>query len=278
VAVGTAVAAAAAVVYTYTAHKQLGKMQETLEEMRKSGQSSTSLANQVIGNMNWLAKGLDGSVQQNQRAMDKQFALMAGQLDTMRRQLEATDRPWIKVDPSVASPLTFTARGNLQAAVTLTLKNIGRSVAVNVTVYVDAFIARPDGYVLSDLPLRRQKELCGTPKSPPFQVTMFPEDIRPFSVPITIQREEIEANAVTLPPGAGWPPSAGKPVYPVLVGCAYYQFAQFPDQHHTDFIYSIVGHASSDPKTPRLVITGHDLAVEDVGLERWPRSGGDFAN
>jgi hypothetical protein len=60
-----------------------------------------------------------------------QASLTAQSIDLARRQLELSQRPWLAMEVSLASPLTFTDKyGSMFAKVSL--KNIGNSVAVNV--------------------------------------------------------------------------------------------------------------------------------------------------
>ncbi len=49
---------------------QLGVMRGTLDEMKRGGVAATDQAWQAIGNINWLARTMDGSLQQAQRALD----------------------------------------------------------------------------------------------------------------------------------------------------------------------------------------------------------------
>lgn len=63
----TAVIAIATVLYVCASFRQLSKMEATLTEMRTDRQGSTDQANQVIGNMNWLARTMENSLRESNK-------------------------------------------------------------------------------------------------------------------------------------------------------------------------------------------------------------------
>jgi hypothetical protein len=94
---------------------QLNVMRGTLAEMQRSGQQSTDQVWQAIGNINWMAKSMDGSTKQSQQSMeasDKQSnrALNAS-VDASRND----QRAWLSVanlgmvnDPVAGQTFTVT--------------------------------------------------------------------------------------------------------------------------------------------------------------------------
>jgi hypothetical protein len=95
IVVATAVMAGSTVLYTVYARKQLGTMQNTLALMRQSGQQTTDQVNQMIGNLNWLAKGMDGSVQQTVAAMQASQKQAIGALNASIAASRLDQRAWI---------------------------------------------------------------------------------------------------------------------------------------------------------------------------------------
>src|ERR1035438_9233296 len=69
VAIATVVIAVANGLYTFFALQQWTTMKRTLEEMQRSGGAATDQAWRIIDNMNWLARTMDGSLQQTRRAL-----------------------------------------------------------------------------------------------------------------------------------------------------------------------------------------------------------------
>lgn len=200
------------------------------------------------------------------------------QLGAMQSQLGITDRPWIKGEPHVTSPIMFGDDGTLSISVTFVLDNVGHSVATDATVYASAFIPKWGGTEIFTEPLKRQGELCGKVQPHALTVTLFPGDITPFTVGLSISKQEIEAGIVPSPPGMTNPPSPpGKRTQPILFGCVDYQFSDLPGHHQTGFIYNVVRTDPKTPNVPYLIIVGDTLPVANVGLERWG-FGGDYAN
>jgi hypothetical protein len=99
-----AVAAVAAAVftglYTHYAAAQLSAMRQTLDEMRKSGAVATDQMWQAIGNINWLARGMDGSLKQAQLAMRASEKQSQSALDASIALSRLDRRPWIGITDS----------------------------------------------------------------------------------------------------------------------------------------------------------------------------------
>src|SRR5258708_31767846 len=70
----TAIIAAATICYVIAEFRQLRKMSDTLIEMKSAREGGTDQANQVIGNMNWLARTMESSLAKSQAALDASIA------------------------------------------------------------------------------------------------------------------------------------------------------------------------------------------------------------
>ncbi len=198
------------------------------------------------------------------------------QLAVMREQLEVTDRPWIRAEPQVSSPITFQENGNLAMDVTFVLDNVGRSVATDVTVYAGAFVPKWEGSEHFSRPLERQVQLCGKVQPHALTITLFPDEIKQFNVGLRISRKEIEANIVPPPPGIPNPPP-GKRTDPILFGCVDYRFSNLPEHHQTGFVYNIVRTDPKTPNVPYLIVVGDTLPAANTAFENWG-FGGDYAD
>jgi uncharacterized membrane protein YidH (DUF202 family) len=73
-------------------------MKGTLDEMRRSGQGARDQTNALISNMNWLARTMDGALQQNQRAMDSSQKQSKVALDASIAASRLDQRPWVWLD------------------------------------------------------------------------------------------------------------------------------------------------------------------------------------
>jgi hypothetical protein len=207
----------------------------------------------------------------------KQVSAAESQVGIMRNQLEAADRPWVTVELQIAAPLTFNDNGDLHISFMFTLKNVGRSVATNATVYVSVFVPPWEVSQHFNQPVERQRALCDKIQPHALTLMLFPDDVKPFNASITFSRAEIEANTIPPPPGMPIPPPPGKRIAPVLFGCVDYQFSSLPKHHQTGFIYSIFRHEPANQGTLFAIVIGQELPIARIRLERWS-FGGDYAN
>jgi hypothetical protein len=207
------------------------------------------------------------------QAYEMRMATLAAQqsASAAAAQLEATDRPWIKVIPGASSPLTF-KDGGLSFIVKFDVINVGRSVATSVGISALAFV--PSDSFYSTL-LERQSEVCN--RQFPYDLTMslFPNETRQTSVGMVISREEMEKNGIQIQ--LPLPLPSGKRIELALVGCAHYRYASLPRDHQTGFIYTI---SRSDPSIPSFhnpIIVGQDVPIDRIYVDR-SDFGGDAAN
>jgi hypothetical protein len=110
------------------------------------------------------------------------------QLDAMQRQLELTDRPWIKLDITPCTvcgerdirggPLTFDKDGRGSLTFRVTFVNVGKSVANHVSLrYEPIAIDSLDSKSLFKVPLEEQKNVCASTSTKGLDIgTVFPDD------------------------------------------------------------------------------------------------------
>jgi hypothetical protein len=79
--------------------------------------------------LQWRAmSSTDEKTGQNVATLQEQASTMKGQLDVMRDEFTATNRPWISLDskPEITAPLIFGDNGNINTSVHFSLINSGR--------------------------------------------------------------------------------------------------------------------------------------------------------
>jgi|ERR1035438_993017 hypothetical protein len=117
---------------------QLKVMQGTLEQMRSSGSVATDQTWQAIGNMNWLARGMDTSTRQAQQAMATSQAQSKTALDASVEAARLDQRAWVGL-------AEFTTIGGAETtdnghegfsykSVQIAIRNSGKTPAINLSV------------------------------------------------------------------------------------------------------------------------------------------------
>ena len=150
---------------------------------------------------------------------------------TMQRQLDLSERPWIKADLNtlaIIKDLTFNEKGGF---LTLSgeIANTGNSVALHTMVNVRIMDASqlPADWEIKDAPL------CGQGTKPPQSVgdILFPTDHIPFSIEAELYPSDIQyALAHGLIKGK---------VMPMAVICIRYQSTFEKSYHRTQYLFSL---------------------------------------
>ena len=159
-------------------------------------------------------------------AISASFAYRLG--DIASRNLIASNRPWISIDPIIASDVTWPEEG-ARITIKFKLKNIGHAPADIVVPITSSIYLMTPGHMD---PAGRQKQLCAAPKFPyrgPFGFTIFPDETDDSEANIElIVRKDIDTafyrnNGQTVE------------ITPTLVGCVKYRY-MLDDEHQTGFI------------------------------------------
>jgi hypothetical protein len=190
------------------------------------------------------------------------------QFDISLRQLESTDRPWVTIAFPQSAVFRFHEGGAASLGLTYTLKNIGRSPAVNIQLHASVIPLAQKDWITG--PFRWQKQTC-EPSS-----LRAPDPARGFSL---VPAEEISDGfsttldaqsiaAVNVAPLPGEIDDGVMRFNPVLVGCVTYSFVNSLKIHATGFIYSIARRIPKDPH-PHLVQGRANGSSEDVELTRF---------
>ena len=75
------------------------------------------------------------------RATQQASSAAKSTAEAAARQLELSQRPWISIDTSIESPLTFTAEGAAQVSVNFVIRNVGSTPAKGLSVQPKILIA-----------------------------------------------------------------------------------------------------------------------------------------
>jgi hypothetical protein len=190
-------------------------------------------------------------------------------LVTSQRQLDATERPWLKVS-LVAGAITF-QQGGMQFAMTPQITNIGHSVATGVVVPINVMLASSSEDFFKE-PLRKQAELCDPIASKPLsnqqdetQMSVFP-DSTDSSLVVGSGFSEKELRQA---PNANSNFRA-KHIVPIVIGCVDYQYGTAIRHHQTRFIYEVF-RSGTAPNTS--IEVGTDVPGNDVRLVPYPFGG-----
>jgi hypothetical protein len=185
-------------------------------------------------------------------------------LDQTDQTLKAAQRPWVKVDPQIAGPLTYTS-DEARVNIAFVLKNTGNSPAINVQIdpEIALHIQPKKNYI------QQMLEICNRVKATPDDNALlghaiFPGDIFTYKISLAKRRAEIENALSEFQNG-------GKEEFfsPVIVGCVSYRFAYQRGRHVTQFIVEL---SKKDPANPNVVVSfkmsDGDVPMSDLVLTR----------
>lgn len=155
------------------------------------------------------------------------------------QQLEAMDRPWVKIELSLAGP-TRVENGSAAFFPLWSLQNVGRSVAVEVynewAVYIQPFSQKA-----FTEPVEHQKGTCARADQPDrirLGRVVFPNEIKRDVASFTVDPGQLRDAQARSPDGLV--------SSIVLTGCIGYRWDTATRRHHTGFIYEIT---SADGRT-----------------------------
>jgi hypothetical protein len=182
----------------------------------------------------------------------KQADSAQAQVGLLQKQLEAADRPWVSIKIAPTYPITVSGESQ-QFRFSIELKNVGHSVATNVTVKYRV-VAPKWGDTVFKEPVNQQKAICGIPPNSSIRDpdseprTLFPGEVGPGGLSTALSREEMRIGAIPFKDTA----RIGRIFFaPVLVRCVDYTFASAIRHHQTGFIYDILGFdPARDPTIP----------------------------
>jgi hypothetical protein len=185
--------------------------------------------------------------------------------DTAAKQLELTDRPWVTIDVSIVSPLTYTDKG-AQINFSFVPKNVGHSPAQNVLIAPELVPV-----FMGDDVSEAQKRICNSAAQDQRffpKYVLFPEKpyVEPFG--LDMSAESINSHWGKLPARM----KDRDPIPIGVVGCVDYTYETSPRHHQTGFALDVL---MKDGRLPLKSLT--PLAPNSLIL-RQHAIGGHFAN
>jgi hypothetical protein len=184
-------------------------------------------------------------------AANRQVGVISDQLLIMKKQLEATNRPWLSVDLSVPYGVEIRPNG-MSVGFAVQMRNTGKSPAVNTHLRAIAFIET--GYRAEDL-VDRQQSLCQSANTITAILgqTIFPEtnwtDNSGFIIGLDETNRYASENGFVI----------------FVIGCVVYSASFSDEQHQTRFAYSLFNSEISN----RLgLLTKKGLPTKRIGIMR----------
>jgi hypothetical protein len=172
--------------------------------------------------------------------------------DTASRQLEMTERPWIR-GTAIPSFDMIAKDGYFSWAVSVGVENLGQSVATDI--FPRTELIAPGGDFI-DGPRKRAKQLCEDAARRAMIVksdrtlwdsSLFPRDQTSYPQNVILDKGDVDK--AVLNGGAG----IGKSVSMMLVGCIVYDYPTSLRWHETGFVYTIIRNDDENiPKPSRI--------------------------
>lgn len=192
------------------------------------------------------------------------------QWQTMRQELEISERPWISVAPVQFSGLTFDNNGG-RFTIRLLIKNTGHSPATHVQLQAKLIPIKFGQEVFSE-PVKEQRRLCNSASTRKGReefaaFTLFPDEQTTRDAGMSMTPDEIKSAETK-------PPKWDKPFIVVLVaGCVDYQFEFERGHHQTGFLYQLWRIDPKDPFNGAATYSGESLPSSSLRLEPYPFGG-----
>ena len=204
------------------------------------------------------------------------------QLVALRAQLGAmlsAQRAWLQVTV-IPSSLQFDSEGAAVLAYKYRVKNVGRSVAENVEIYVIAFVV--DDGMKSGTTMERQVAECDaiakkkeTLADRSLGVHLFPNESYPSDEELAqgftaLSSAEIEKGVRMISSSLQKPSPnslSNRPFELNLIGCVNYRLSAGADYHQTGFVFDVYKVAANGALPSRLV-DGEDVLYPQLRFER----------
>jgi hypothetical protein len=250
---------------------QTQQMIDLTRQMANQNRQLVGHAGEQAGALTAQANAYTEMVSQNERLVrsaEIQADAAREQANVVLKQFQIHDRPWLSVDVAPNGPITFNDEGGVHLSVRFMVKNIGRSVAVGMTLNVTAFIPKwREDMNAHEEAIERQKEVCGKIDTSFMAYTLFPERHHVIDWSFGLGKQDVEDGRL----------AGGNHILIYLVGCVDYQFSGQTDHHQTGFIYDAHRFDPTMPYARFLIEVGKVVPPEGFVLDK-SFLGGDYAN
>jgi hypothetical protein len=245
---------------------QLNEMQATANATYAIAESASISSGAVIGQ--WEAMNQQTSVLQQ----SVQTAIITAGI--LRQQLEAYERPWLTASIPLLNPRDnpsycgFWPDGRALVRFPFVIKNVGKSVATNITFVTDLVIVGHDRDRAVISPERRiaLREL----KPDLAEFSLFPGDDSGLIAPqMEAPKAAIEVSTFTLAKGGE------RFVSMAVIGRITYRYATSDSPHHTEFAFLVGKKVPNLPSAMTYPSPGTRIEGDDVA---WLKASGDQAD
>ncbi len=206
------------------------------------------------------------------------------QLKAIQQQTEVSERPWISVSIVPKGQLAF-GTDSASLSFDVTMKNVGKSVALNVDPIGKLFPANFKEAFTNAEASKWQAENCGQPKPPPIpnpnphpfvsSLYLFPEEQTSakgsatgtptnYEMGTDMSKDEIMKGINPRIPG-----QVKAYISPVLVGCVEYRFSFQGEVHHTLFNFRLMRltkERNPDPESVGNFEVGRNVSASEIRL------------
>jgi hypothetical protein len=252
-----------------------GKRRQQIAKYRKAGGAWISFGT-------FLAVVIYAAIARNQwQEMTRATLEATKSSETARKQLELSERPWLKVSFTVQPPGITFKDGGMQLNIVPRIENIGHSVANGVVSPMKVILA-DDANTMFKEPLRRQKELCDEIASKPIarrqesmEAVIFPNDFdASVGYGLSLSRADVEA---AKDERIGVNLAGPKLLVPIIYGCVDYVYDTSERHHQTQFILELqqTNRVGTVPmRIPMIAIrAGQPVDASNVVIMKYPFGG-----
>ena len=157
-----------------------------------------------------------------------------GAVQTALKQLEATDRAWLRAEALLAGPFSYESDGkSIQIKATIKLKNVGHAVASHISFQVGLYAEQPGTMGKS---IRERNAACESLRqtAKDTRLLVFPDDTHDYTVTLNTAAPALEPQIVPRLPVV-----LPAMFIPGIGGCVDYQFLGSTAHHQTGFMYQV---------------------------------------
>jgi hypothetical protein len=226
------------------AHINLG-ISQAVEKLNSQAQATSDVA-KAAGQQAHAAGIVAGNAAAQSKAAADLATNSTKQLDTMQRQLEETDRPWIKVTDlefiqegglgATWSPPVQNYKYRLSIPYKVKMSNLGKSPALNIAVWSEVYFSKLYPGMWADVKPEEERYCKEAERAVPQDkergTAIFPGDPG-----VEGQLGSADVSDENTSPKVG---NIGPSVSVFLIGCVNYTFQTSPNLHQTRFVFQIM--------------------------------------
>jgi len=190
--------------------------------------------------------------------------------ETSAKQLEMAERPWISLNFTVRSGLSF-KNGEGRIIIGMIPNNVGHSVAAGVEYelrFIVPFLERPDPASIRDRLCQDLEGRSALPHNKRFHQTWFPGQQPEVIINLPISAKDIHAGMVDIPRSL-FPDSPPKPtnIWPILIACVAYRPSFVNVRYSTGYIIDLL-HVDPSTWQPVLMIPTGEIPLNGLRLQQ----------